>query len=80
MPPRFPAHTLTTEPALTTAATEAKKLCVGEEGWGRKKRGTFGAHHAGGLPRRPLAATQHACARPATAAATGGEERLAPAQ
>lgn len=28
MPPRFPAHTLTSEPAMTTAATEAKKLCV----------------------------------------------------
>ena len=28
MPPRFPVHRLTSEPALTTAAREAKSLCV----------------------------------------------------
>ena len=46
MPPRFPAHTLTTEPALTTAMTEAKKLCVreGEKGGGSTQgAATFGA-------------------------------------
>jgi len=28
MPPRFPVHQLTSEPAVTTAVREAKSLCV----------------------------------------------------
>ena len=39
MPPRFPAHALTTEPAMKTAATEAKKLYVGQEEWRAAKKG-----------------------------------------